>query len=123
MKRLNLCISILVVIIILSICSLLILKKSNEKLCELVDKTSEAYENNLDAEEYLDELQDYWKKYYTRISYVADSDLLNDISRSVSRLPVLLKQNSDDFLTELAAVRNCAALIFNSQFPYIYAIF
>lgn len=123
MKRLKLCISILIVIIFLSIGSLFVLKLSNDKLFSLIDKTVSAFENDQDAETCLEELDEYWHKYYKRISYVADYDMLNEISRSVCRLPALLENQPDDFIAELMTVRNCAVLIFNSQFPYVYAIF
>lgn len=123
MKRLYTCIGIVAAIIIMSSVSLSVIRKSNNELNELIDRTAQAYSENGDTERALEELQNCWGKYYKKISYIAKTDMLNDIASVVRRLPQLLESDSDEFLPELESVKTKTELIYSSQRPSLHSIF
>lgn len=122
MKRLYTCIVIVCIIITLSAGSLFITRKSNDTLFSQLDTVSQAYENDSNTKEEVEKLKSIWDKYYIRISYIAKTDFLNDISANVGRLEYLLENGSDEFVSELENIRTKATLLYNSQFPYLYSV-
>ncbi|MFR5826036.1 MAG: DUF4363 family protein [Ruminococcus bicirculans (ex Wegman et al. 2014)] len=49
----------------------------------------------------LEELENAWNKYYVRISYIAQSCTLDDISYAVAKLPALLEKGSEEFFVRV----------------------
>lgn len=123
MKRLIICIVILVSITLLSTASVIAIKKSNEKLFELVHATEQAYLSSEDATDALGELEDYWQDYYLLMTYITAPSTLEDMAKNVSRLPYLLREDSDDFLAELKSIEHWAQLLYDTQFPDLSSIF
>lgn len=124
MKRVYICIGIFLSMIAVSILSLNILKKSNSQLFDLIDEISTLYQSDSDmTEQKVRELEDFWEKYYLRISFVAQSSTLNDISYAMAKLPSLLEDDSDEFMSELLSIRHWAYLVYISQFPYLHSVF
>ena len=123
MKRVYICIGIFSLIIGISVYSLCIMKNSNEELYSRIDEIICLHEDK--SEETADkvaELEDFWEKYYIRISFVARSSTLDDISYSVIKLAPLLDEDSDEFISECKSIRYWAYLIYNSQFPYLHSV-
>lgn len=122
MKRLGICITLLVITVCISAGSLWVLKRSNERLYELAGEVRTAYENGGDAKPALNELTEYWQNYYVRISYVANSDYLNSVSAGVFRLEFLLENDSDEFISELESLCGQTELMYQCQFPHLYSV-
>lgn len=124
MKRMIACIVILSVIVGLSIGSLVMLKSSNEKLYDHIDKCLQSYilDSN-DIEEQIEALEDYWGKYYVKVSFLTRSSTLDDISYSVAKLDSLLEEDSDEFVSELNSIRFWAYLVYESQIPHLRSVF
>ncbi len=122
MKRLGICITLLIITVCMSAGSLWVLKRSNEQLYELADQVRTAYENGGDTRSAVNALTEYWQKYYVRISYVANSDYLNSVSSGVFRLQFLLENDSDEFISELESLCGQTDLLYQSQFPHLYSV-
>lgn len=123
MKRLGICITLLVVTVCISAGSLWVLRSSNKQLYKLADEVRAAYENGGDTMSAVNELIEYWQGYYVRISYVANSDYLNSVSSEVFRLKFLLENNSDEFISELESLCGQTELMYQCQFPHLYSVF
>lgn len=123
MKRLIISIIILSFITALSTASVIILKKSNEQLFELVGQTQQAYLNGGDTKNALRQLEDYWKDYYLLTGYITAEPTMADMSRAVKKLPDLLERDSDEFLAELKSIADWAELLYDTQFPDMSSIF
>lgn len=123
MKRLYLCIAIVVVTVILSAGSLVVIDRSNDRFFYYIDNAEKAYHSDGDVEKAVKEIEKYWERYYVRISYVAATDMLNDTSATISRLSRLLENDSDEFCSELETVRTKVKLIYESQYPHFYSVF
>ena len=88
MKRLTACIIILTVVAAMSVFSVFAVKKENDKFINLVNAAENSYRNeDSDTAQRLEELENAWNKYYVRISYIAQSCTLDDISYAVAKLP------------------------------------
>lgn len=124
MKRITLCIGIISVIIIISVSSLFILNKNNKKLTDKIDEIIELYNNESDeVSDKVNDLEDYWEDYYIRISFVAQSSTLDDISYSVAKLLSLYEQDSDEFISECESIKYWIERVYDSQFPHFYSVF
>ena len=107
MKRLTACIIILTVIAAMSVFSVFAVKKENDKFISLVNAAENSYRNeDSDTAQRLEELENAWNKYYVRISYIAQSCTLDDISYAVAKLPALLEKGSEEFLSECESIRS-----------------
>lgn len=123
MKRLVVSIVIIVVIAALSTASVVIIRRSNERLNELVALTEQAYKSGSDAQKALGELEDYWQDYYLLMSYITAEPTMQEMSRAVKKLPSLLERDSDEFLAELKSISDWAQLLYDTQFPDLSSIF
>ncbi|WP_124098060.1 DUF4363 family protein [Ruminococcus sp. Marseille-P6503] len=124
MKRVYICMGIFALIIGISVYSLCILKKSNEELYSRIDEIIELHEGG-DTDktaEKVAQLEQFWKGYYVRISFIARSSTLDDISYSVAKLAPLLKEDSDEFVSECKSVRYWAYLVYSNQLPRLYSV-
>ncbi len=117
MKRLTACIIILTVIAAMSVFSVFAVKKENDKFISLVNAAENSYRNE-DSE-----LENAWNKYYVRISYIAQSCTLDDISYAVAKLPALLEKGSEEFLSECESIRSWTEKIYHTQYPHLYSVF
>ena len=123
MKRLCISIVILTSVTVMASLSVFALHQSDQHLFELVDRTAEAYRTGEDTKQRLEELEDYWQDHYLLMTYITASSTMEDMSRSVAKLPYLLESGSDDFLAELESVKHWAQLVYDSQFPDLSSIF
>ena len=123
MKRLYISIVILIFIAVLSTVSVVVIKKGNERLVELVSAVQQAYGSDGDTKKALSELEDYWESYYLTMSYITAEPTMADMSRAVKKLPELYKAGSDDFLAELNSISDWAQLLYDTQFPDLSSIF
>lgn len=123
MKRLYACIALFMLLILMCLGSLFMMKKANEKLFALTDKASQSFIENGSARAEVEELLDYMDKYYIKSSYIAKTDLINDIYTQANRLKRTLKDKPDDFLIELGALKLKARIIYENQFPHAYSVF
>ncbi len=121
MKRLTACIIILTVIAAMSVFSVFAVKKENDKFISLVNAAENSYRNeDSDTVRRLEELENAWNKYYVRISYIAQSCTLDDISYAVAKLPALLEKGSEEFLSECESIRSWTEKIYHTQYPHLY---
>lgn len=98
MKRLTACIIILTVIAAMSVFSVFAVKKENDKFISLVNAAENSYRNDdSDTAQRLEELENAWNKYYVRISYIAQSCTLDDISYAVAKLQPYWKRALRNF--------------------------
>lgn len=124
MKRLTACIIILTVIAAMSVFSVFAVKKENDKFISLVNAAENSYRNeDSDTVRRLEELKNAWNKYYVRISYIAQSCTLDDISYAVAKLPALLEKGSEEFLSECESIRSWTEKIYHTQYPHLYSVF
>ena len=123
MKRLVISICILVFIALLSVGSVVTIKLCNEHLDRLVSDAEQAYLCGGDTQQALDELEEFWDKYYLALTYFSAEPTMSDMSRAVKKLPDLLRADSDDFLAELNSIRHWAKLLYDTQFPDLSSIF
>ena len=125
MKRLILCIAIIVVIISVSVFSLLTIKNKNEHLIETLNAGTEYAEDKKTdlALEKIDEFSRLWKKYYICVSFLVESSCLEDISNSCAKLKALLMKDSEELYSECEAIKYGITLIYNNEFPYLHSIF
>ncbi|MDE6149532.1 MAG: DUF4363 family protein [Ruminococcus sp.] len=124
MKRITLCIGIFIAIIVVSIGSLFLLHKNNKELTEKIDEIIELYNNESDeVSDKVNDLEKYWDDYYIRISFVAQSSTLDDISYSVAKLLPLYEQDSDEFVSECESIKYWIKRVYDSQFPHFYSVF
>ena len=108
----------------MSAASLRLIYVSNRELFSRLDEISVVYENDRKlAAQKVRDLEEYWGKYYIRISFVAQSSTLDDISYSVAKLAPLLEKDSDEFIPECRSIRHWAYLVYVSQFPHLYSVF
>lgn len=124
MKRLTACMIILTVIASMSVLSVWAVKRENDKFIFLVNAAENSYrQESDDMNERLEELEKGWKKYYTHVSYIAQSCTLDDISYAVAKLPALLEKGSEEFLAECESIRSWTEKIYNTQYPHLYSVF
>lgn len=124
MKRLTACMIILTVIASMSVLSVWAVKRENDKFIFLVNAAENSYrQENDDMNERLEELEKGWKKYYTHVSYIAQSCTLDDISYAIAKLPALLEKGSEEFLSECESIRSWTEKIYNTQYPHLYSVF
>lgn len=124
MKRLTACMIILTVIASMSVLSVWAVKRENDKFIFLVNAAENSYrQESDDMNQRLEELEKGWKKYYTHVSYIAQSCTLDDISYAVAKLPALLEKGSEEFLSECESIRSWTEKIYNTQYPHLYSVF
>lgn len=124
MKRMTLCITILIVIIVSAVGSLYFMNRSNREVFERIDEIVELYNaESPEVEEKIHQLDQYWDEYYVRFSYVTQSSALDDISYSVAKLKALYEEGSDEFVSECESIKYWVKRIYDRQFPYFYSIF
>jgi len=123
MKRIGICVGIIFVIIISSVMSLNLLKSSNDELFSRLDNIVSDYNNGEDVSDELEDFRKFWRKYYIRLSFTAQSPTLDDISFSVAKLEPLLEKNSDEFVSECESIKYWAYLIYDCQMPSFHSIF
>ena len=115
---------ILTVIAAMSVFSVFAVKKENDKFISLVNAAENSYRNeDSDTAQRLEELENAWNKYYVRISYIAQSCTLDDISYAVAKLPALLEKGSEEFLSECESIRSWTEKIYHTQYPHLYSVF
>lgn len=122
MKRLWVCIFLIVAMTSASCGSLAVLNAHNEKLFAAAQKVEDAYNNGGDTMAEVEKLSACWGEYYVSVSYVANTDTLNSISSGVFRLRYLLENDSDEFLSELHSICSQIRMLYNSQFPHLYSV-
>lgn len=124
MRRVGLCIAIIAGIITISVISLFILSKNNKEVFAKINEITRLYDEDSDeVPQKIEELEDYWEKYYIRISFVAQSSTLDDISYSVAKLGSLYDQESDEFISECESIKYWVGRVYDSQFPHFYSVF
>ena len=123
MKRLALSIVILVFVAALCTASVIVMKRCNDKLFELVQSTAQAYRSGKDAQGELEKLMQHWKKHYLLLTYVTSSATMEDMARTAEKLPFLLEAESDDFLAELNSLAHWSQLVYDSRFPDLSSVF
>lgn len=125
MKRLILCITILIVIISGSVSSLFLIKSKNQKLINTLDSITECAEDEKtdQALEKIKEFSRSWKDYYICVSFLVESSRLEDISESCAKLEALLLKNSEELYSECETIKYGIKLIYNNEFPYLHSIF
>lgn len=124
MKRFYLCCVILLTVI-LSSCFLLhqlheytdTLTQKIDEACELAEK-----EKTEDALNKVEEINRFFEKYYIRMSLIVQSEKLNEISDSISKLHSLLQYNSEEFFSECNDIKSDIKLIYDSQYPSFHSI-
>ena len=124
MKRIILCIGILLAILIQSVASLMILKHKNNELSSLIDQAAYLAQNG-DKEAALEktaEIQDYWQDYYVTVSYLIQTSKLEDIAFSVSKLTPLLEKDSEEFFSECFLINRGIQLIFSNECPKLSSV-
>lgn len=102
-------------VIIVTVLSTTIVKKSNEKFEKYIDSTVSAFENNDDTEKRLDELTVQWEKYYRIVSTVSDRTELDRIWAEIRKLPYVLSDTPENFVAELEGIRAETKLIYKRQ--------
>ncbi len=125
MKRIILCITILLVIIGGSVVSLLLIKNKNEKLIEALDLIT-TYAEDKKNDQALQEIKEFsrsWKDYYICVSFIVESSRLEDISASCAKLEALLLKDSEELYSECESIKYGITLIYNNEFPYLHSIF
>lgn len=125
MKRLILCVTILIVIISGSVSSLFLIKSKNQKLINTLDSITECAEDEKtdQALEKIKEFSRSWKDYYICVSFLVESSRLEDISESCAKLEALLLKNSEELYSECETIKYGIKLIYNNEFPYLHSIF
>lgn len=125
MKRLILCITILLVIISGSIFSLFLIKNKNQELITALDTITE-YAEDEKTDQALEKIKEFsrsWKDYYICVSFIVESSRLEDISASCAKLEALLLKSSEELYSECEAIKYGITLIYNNEFPYLHSIF
>lgn len=125
MKRLVLCITILVVIISGSILSLVLIKNKNQHLINTLNMITE-YAEDEKTDQALEKIKEFsrsWKDYYICVSFLVESSRLEDISASCAKLEALLMKNSEELYSECETIKYGITLIYNNEFPYLHSIF
>ena len=124
MKRITICIGIMVAIIGSSVVALYLQDRSNKEFFGRIDEIVGLYDDNSpEILQKIDELDEYWDNYYVRFSYVTQSATLDDISYSVAKLKPLYEQGSDEFVSECESIKYWVNRIYHRQFPHLYSIF
>lgn len=125
MKRIILCIAIIVIIISGSILSLFLIKSNNQRLIETLDEVTEYAEDNKtdQALEKIEEFSRSWEKYYICVSFLVESSCLEDVSASCAKLKALLLKDSEELYSECETIKYGITLIYNNEFPYLHSIF
>lgn len=125
MKRLILCITILIVIISGSILSLILIKNKNQHLINTLNMITE-YAEDEKTDQALEKIKEFsrsWKDYYICVSFLVESSRLEDISASCAKLEALLMKNSEELYSECETIKYGITLIYNNEFPYLHSIF
>lgn len=117
-KRVNLCVFILILILLISICSFWFVKSSQKKFSSFADKTVEAYESGDKAlcEVRLSELIGFWNKRKNYFIFMCDSDMVNEMSRQIYALEFVLKNQPDDFSAEISRLETYACQLDRIKF-------
>lgn len=125
MKRLILCITILVVIVSGSVLSLLLINNKNQHLISTLNMITE-YAEDEKTDRALEKIKEFsrsWKDYYICVSFLVESSRLEDISASCAKLEALLMKNSEELYSECETIKYGITLIYNNEFPYLHSIF
>lgn len=125
MKRLILCITILVVIVSGSVLSLLLINNKNQHLISTLNMITE-YAEDEKTDQALEKIKEFsrsWKDYYICVSFLVESSRLEDISASCAKLEALLMKNSEELYSECETIKYGITLIYNNEFPYLHSIF
>ncbi len=124
MKRLALCVAIMLAIISSCLASLYMLKAATDELYTKIDLCLVAYYTEDDTLlDNLEDLENYWGEYYVKASFLTRSSSLDDISGMISRLEPLLNEQGDEFSAELNSIRFRANLLYESQIPHFRSVF
>lgn len=119
MKRVKVCIGILVAIVLLGIGWLLLLSHKNNELSGLIDNAIELAEQGSDETgDAIVELCEYWRDFYAVASMFESSKTLDDISNSAAKLAPLYEKDSEEFYSECETIRLAAARILKSNIPW-----
>lgn len=124
MKRFYICCIILFTIIISSGLLVYRLNKYTDAFTQKIDEACELADNEKtdDALIKIEEINQFFKKYYFHMSLIVQSDKLNTISDSVSKLKPLLQYNSEEFYSECSNIKFDIKLIYDSQYPSFHSI-
>lgn len=125
MKRVGLCSGILLAILTCGIILLMILNSYNSQLNNKLDEALALWQDKKtdQATVKVEEIETFWNKYYTNISFMVQTDKMEHISASVAKLKPLLKSGSDEFYSECESIRFAVSLIYDSQMPRLHSIF
>lgn len=116
---------IILLTIIFSSCFLL--HQLNEYTATFTQKIDQAYSlaknNETDnALTKVEEINRFWEKYYVHMSLIVQSEKLNEISDSVSKLKPLLQSENEEFFSECYNIKFDIKLIYDSQYPSFHSI-
>jgi hypothetical protein len=122
MKRILLCAAIFVSVSAASVMSVVTLKKYTDALCGQIDECMAAYLSGEDAAGELSEFERQFGRYYAVSSFIVRSGELDEIYSATARLRPLYEEGSEEFCSELSAVRLKAQTIYRAQFPFIITV-
>lgn len=124
MKRFILSCIILLTIIFSSCFLLHQLNEYTDTMSQKIDEACDLAINKKteDALNKVKEVNRFWEKYYIHMSLIVQTEKLNEISDSISKLEPLLLCNNEEFFSECSNIKFDIKLIYDSQYPSFHSI-
>ena len=125
MKRISLCLLVTTVLLFISIAGLFNIKKVTENLSVMIDEiisdiSAENFESAINKTKIA---KDYWEENTVfSFIYINQNKLLN-VSSSFAKISGLIKENSDEVISECLSLKTHISLIYHTELPILENIF
>lgn len=123
MKRVIICLSIIVVIIAVGIFALYSVRTKNDRLYGHIEAVISAYESDGDVPSEISSLRDFFENdYVPSLGCVINDDLLGELWALINRLEPMYDADCDEFTAECESIRNGARKIYYDELPVFFRI-
>lgn len=124
MKRIAICLTIIVLIIAVGVFALFSIDRKNDRLYGHIEAVLGAYESGGDTKSEIKSLQSFFEEDYVRtLGCFVNDERLGDISTCISRLEPMLESDCDEFSAECESIREEARQIYIRELPEFFRIF
>ncbi|MGN0586019.1 MAG: DUF4363 family protein [Oscillospiraceae bacterium] len=124
MKRPIIAAAALVIIIIYSVSAVMLIKKENSRLEDVLDVIQTCCENNdmEAAAENAAVLEELWYDYRRIMSIAVNDDRLTELGTAIAKVRPYAEEANDELEAELESIRRQLDMIYKSEIPLIYNI-
>lgn len=97
------------------------IKGYGERITDDLGKAIELYQDDSPdkALRYINDAEKHWNEYYHILCYVMPSDFIQETTKDVLNLKVLLTTGSDDFVPQCQGISYSIRIIYENEFPFL----